>query len=536
MIELYPAGQTDFSAHGVTLHPAACTVTYKSLARYDLDLTLPVMDSGPLAVEAALLEFGRIIYASVPPQHIPDINMGRISYWQIPDDAPADVPLYKSLGYWDIAVYQDWVPGRSYMQGDKVTWSGTNWQCTTGHGGLSTPPPENPNLWTEISRYKYVNGTVLKMLPPGSLITKLADFNSDYMRAADITGATGFIEIDKCQQVGAEEDYILPARTITHQPFVITEIRKRSQNGVITVHAIHLSYLLNYILMAECNLVSADPGTALAFIQGALMETWGGLMITNITGQTVTQDFSWKMAGDALLNPRSGLAAVLDARMIRDGKDIILLSNAQQAPVYAARYGVNLAGVDWRGNIDDLVTQVYPRAKNSDGTYLMLPGLYVETSGPVPFTRMQLLELPYKVGDTEEQTDGTTVTLTEEVVMQRMEDEAEARFTRDKCDQPKVTLDLDFIRMGDTAEYAQYKGMEMISPDEWLQVDHGPLDISVVIQMIGYTWDSILEMYQKTSFGDVRNYTGNSVTDWDLRAGAVTAYTLSEGLKKQLGV
>lgn len=536
MIELYPKDQSDFSKHGVTLHPSSCTVTFQGLSRYDLDMQLPLMESGPLAVEAALLEFGRIIYASVPPQHIPDINMGRISYWQIPDDAPADVPLYKSLGYWDIAVYQDWVPGRSYMQGDKVTWSGTNWQCTTGHGGLSTPPPENPNLWTEISRYKYVNGTVLKMLPPGSLITKLADFNSDYMRAADITGATGFIEIDKCQQVGAEEDYILPARDIYDQPFVITEIRKQSQKGLITVHAVHQTYLFTFLLMGDCNLISADPGTALAFIQGAALSEWPGLLATNITGETVTQNYSWKMAGDALLNPQSGLAARLNARLIRDKKDMIFLANAAANPVYAVQYGVNLAGVDWKGKVDQLVSRVYPRAKNADGTDLMLPEGYIETSRPVPFLRMEPLQLQDKVGSTEEQTDGTQVTLTEQVVLQRMRDAAQARFTTDLCDQPDVSLDLDFVRMGDSEEYDQYKGMETVSPWDWIRVEHGPLDISCVIQLIGYTWDSLLERYQKTTYGDVRRYNGSSVTDWDLRAGAVTARTLSEPLKKLLGV
>ena len=536
MIELYPKGQTDFSAHGITLHPSSCVVTYKALSRYDLDMTMPVMDSGPLAIEAALLEFGRVIWASVPPQHIDAINMGKISYWKIPDDAADSVPLYKNLGYYERVSYDAWVPNRSYMEGANVTDNGQNYRCTTGHGGISTPPAQNPTLWTTISNYRYVNGTVIAQLAPGALLTKLSDFNAEYMRAANANGLIGFVEIAQCEQVGAEEDYILPARDITQQPFIITQIRKKSQNSLITVHAVHMTYLLNGNLLGDCNLVSATPVTALAFVQGAMMGAWGGIFGTNITDETITQDYSWQMAGDVLLNPRTGLAALLNARLLRDKMDLVLLSNAPEDPVYSVTYGVNLVGVDWQGNTDNLVSKVYPRAKAEDGTALMLPELYIESERDVPYEAMERLDLPWKVGETEEQTDGTVITLTEQIVLDRMREAGENRFLVDQCDVPTVSLDLDFIRMGDTAEFAQFRGLELVAPYEWIRVRHEPLNISAVIQLIGYTWDSVLDQYQKTSYGDVRRYNGNSVTDWDLQSGAVTARSLSESLKKQLGV
>lgn len=536
MIQLYPANQTDFSRHGITLHPSSCLVTYAAASRYDLEAVFPLMENGPLAIELGLLNYGGILWASVPPQHIPEINMGVISYWKIPDTAPDPVPLYKTLGYSERVTYSAWAAGRSYMAGDKVTDGGQNYQCTTGHGGITTPPAQNPNLWTQISNYRYVSGKIIARLPAGTLLTKLADFNATYMRAADTAGRQGFIEIAKCEQVGGEEPYILPARDIKAQPFYITEIRKQSNAGTVSVHAVHDTYKLNGMLLGECSLIGAAPSTALAFVQGAMMETWPGMLATNIQGETITQDYSWKMAGDALLNPRSGLIAQLNARLIRDKRDVILLDNAETPVVYKIAYGVNLVGVNWKGSVDQMVTRVYPRAKAADNTPLMLPEGYVETARAIPFNVMQLLDIDAKVGDTEEQTDGTVITLTEADVYARMRQAAENRFSVDHCDLPIVTLDLDFVRMGDTEEFRQYRALQSVTPYDRVYVVHGPLDISIIIQMIGYTWDSILERYQKTSFGDVRQYSGRNVTDWDLRAGAVTSQALSESLKKRLGV
>lgn len=536
MIEIYPENQTDFSRHGVTLHPTSCLVTYQAGARYDIDVVFPLLDGGQMALEAQLLRYGRILYASVPPQHIPAIQMGIISYWQIPSSASASVPLYKTLGYSTRITYSEWVPMQHYMAGNRVTSSNQNYQCLAEHDRVGTPPAANPGLWKTIPNYEQVPGRVIASLEPGSSLIKLADYNDSYMRASTTGGLQGFVEISKCQRVGSDEPYILPARDILRQPFIITEIQKNSQQKTITVHGMHDTYRLNGMLLGECSLTGATPQTALALINGAMMDVWSGLLATNISTETVSKDYSWKMAGDVLLNPSSGFVASLNARLIRDKRDLIIIANGQTDPVYRVAYGVNLRGVVWKGNIDKLKTRIYPKAKAADDTLLMLPEEYIETTREVPYTVMEMLDTGLKVGAKEDQTDGTTITLTEEIVLQRMRDMAEARFEVDHCDQPDVSLDLDFLRMGDTEEFRQYRGLEQVNPYDWITVAHGPMDISAVIQMIGYVWDSILERYQKASFGDARNYVGRDVTDWDLRSGSVTARALDEALKKQLGV
>lgn len=535
MVELYEANQSTFTRHGITLHPTKCEITFEAGSRYDLELTMPLMRDGYLHTENELFTYGQIILASVPPQHIPEIVLGEIYAWKVKSGQQA--PLLKNLPYTQRVSYMAWSPGRSYMAGDRVTSDGQNWQCTTGHGGITTPPAQNPTLWTAISNYTEVPGTVLETLSAGTQFIKLGDYSNTYMRAQHGNNI-GFIEISKCEYVSVQGQRTIPARDITAQAFRITEIEKNSSSGTMTIHAVHISYLLNGILLDECDLVQATPQMALAAIYGAMMDEWDGTFATSITTGTVTEDFTNRMAGDVLLNPSNGFIEMVDGRLIRDNRDIVIVPNTDNNynPVYELSYGVNLLGVRWNLNIDEIVTRVYPIAKDEDDTTLWLGTKYVESDQAHDWAVSELLDTGLKVGATEKKSDGTETTLTKNQVLQRMYNMALERFDKDHCDLPVVTLDVDFINVGDTEEYKQYKGLATVAPYEYVAVNHVPLGLSVTVQLTGYTWDAINNKYVKTKFGDVRQYNGRSVTDWDLRSGAVTRRALSPALKRTLNI
>lgn len=534
MVELYETGAYSKSYKGITLHPSKCEVTFDGAARYDLDLEFPLMAEGYLAVENQLLDYGSIIRASVPPQHIPEINLGSVYTWKVKTGQSAQ--LLKSLPYQQKVAYMDWTPGRSYMAGDKVRYAGQNFQCATGHGGITTPPPQNPTLWTALGeQYITVNGTVIETLSAGTQFIKLGDCNTTYMRAQHGNNI-GYIEISKCEYAQISEQRTIPARDITAQAFRITEITRDTKSGTVSVHAVHLSYLLNGQLLDECNLVQATPQNALAAVYAAMMETWPGDLLTNITTGEITNDYTNRMAGDVLLNPSDGLVTELDARVIRDDQSIVLVSNTTENPVYSINYGVNLLGVTWTVNIDDIVTRVYPVAKDEDDSTLWIASKYIDSLQTHDWVVMELLETGLKVGMTEKKSDGTETTLTKNQVLQRMAEMAQARFDKDHCDVPVITLDVNFFNIADTEEYAQYKGLQTIAPYDWVNVKHGPLDLEADIQLIGYTWDSVNDKYIKVKFGDVKQYAGRNIADYDLRNGAVTARVLSKALRRSLNV
>lgn len=521
MIQLYPKGTTAFDTNGITLHPISADMNWQKNGRYDVDMVLPKS-----ALDTAPIDYGAVIRGPVPVKTVDAIDMGLITYWMV-SGGQADVPLYKALPYATGISYAPWQAYRSYTAGNRVTYNKNNYRCTVAHGGLSTSPAENPDLWARIPNTTQVAGKVLASLPSGTVLMKTADYNSTYMEAVTLDGQAGYIEIAKCTQQGEAEQRTLPAFVITQQSFEITEIRKSQPEETVSIHAEHISYRLGRTMLGPCSLNAVTPQTALLFIAGAMQEDYPGQLVTNISTGAFTADFSWQNAQKALLDPSAGLAAAIGAQLIRDNLDIYLLDNAQTAPRYAVRYGANMRTVRWSGNVGSLVTRIYPVAQDADGGMLMLPELYVDTARVIPFVRPEVLQVDAKVGDTITDADGTERTLTEEDVYAMMRTAANNRFAIDLCDVPDVTLELDYVHMPDTEQYAQYAAMANAAPCEWVQVVNGPLQIDAVIQLTACTFDMVLRRYKKTTFGTQK--AGGTVAGYQLQSGAVTSRTLASG-------
>lgn len=518
MIQLYPKGQTDFSVSGIELQPQESSVTWAQNGRYDFSMIIPREKC-----EGITFDYGMILRVSVPEEETGDIHLGTVSYYTVNGD---ETPLYSKLPSRVRASYDNWEPLRSYMAGDKRSYDKKNWQCRVGHGGRSVPPPDG-NLWTQISDYRDVPGTAAATLSAGTQIMVTAEFNEEYFEAATIGGATGYIAKDAVTSQGETEERVIPSITITEQCFEIIGIEKEENGHQIRITGQHISYALSRTTLGECNIVGVSPATALIFIAGAMKESYGGHLYTDISEGTISADFSWKNAQAALLDPKAGLANATGGRITRDGLDVYLLANHEGTPEYEVVYGGNLKNVEWTGGVEDIVTRVYPLAQREDGSPLLLPEEHIDSVRTVPFVRPEILNTGLKIGQKVTNSDGTEVELTEADVYSRMREMAQNRFSIDQCDKAEVTLDLDWIHMPDTEEYKAYQDMRNASPNAWTRVVNGPMGMDTVIQMTGYTFDPIKLRYKKATFGTQK--ASPSVPGYQLASGAVTARALAMG-------
>ena len=524
MVQLYAKGTTDFSNNGISLRPTESTVTFQDNGQYDLEIVIPAQS------EYTSFDYGQILRATVPTQNVAAINLGTVSYYQVINaegsTVYSEVPTLRTVRYkawsWSQAtpVY--------YSVGDKVTYNGQNYRCTAFDSSsplVEVPPSSNSAWWTAIANTEGTPGKVAATLDQGDIVMKTADFNDTYVEAATLDGKQGYIKIEDLQATGESEQRTVPARTIEEQSFTITEIRKEQNNQAIRITAEHVSYQLGRTVLGDCNVVNVTPATALMFIQGAMQETYNGNLYTNITGVDITADWSWKNAQAAILDPKNGLLGLTGGWMIRDDLDVFILPQGTPAPKYSVRYGANMKSVKWTGDVSSIVTRIYPVARTEDGSTLMLPEKYIDTARTIPFIRPEVLDTKLKVGETVKNSDGTETTLTESDVFTQMRSMVSDRFTIDKCDQAEVNLELDWVYMPDTVEYAQYTALANAAPGDWVEVANGPLGISELIRMTGYRWDPMLEKYKSATFGP--NKEKATVAGYSLQSGAVTARTLA---------
>ena len=519
MIQIYPKGQTDFSLAGITLHPTEATVTFQENGQFDFEMVVPA-NAGYTD-----FDYGKVLRVTVPKQERGAVSLGTVSYYTVSN--PEGTTLYAQIPTLKTISYKPWNIDTEYAVGTKVSHSGKNYQCnyydeTSPYAHIS---PDNCNWWTEIPRTSGVAGKVITTVAYGASIMKTGDFNTDYMEAATLTGYQGYIKIADCTATGDTEERVIPAKTITEQSFTITDIRKEQNGQTIRVTAEHISYQLGRTMLGDCNVIGVNPQTALMLIAGAMKEAYAGGLYTNIDEPDIESDFSWKNAQQALMDPKSGLIALTGGQLIRDDLDVFIVPEEEQTARYSVRYGVNLKNVRWTGSVDALVTRVYPTAQHEDGRTLLLPEEYIDSVRDVPFVKPKVLNTGLKVGQEIENSDGTKTTLTEQDVLTRMRDAATNRFTVDKCDMADVKLELDWVHMPDTAEYAQYTGLINVWPGEWVQVTDTPLGVSELIRLTGYNWDPILCRYKSTTFGSIK--TRPTVAGYNLQTGSVSSRVIA---------
>ena len=521
MIELYAKGTTDFTRHGIALAAKQAAVTYQDNGRYDMDMTMPYN-------AMITIDYGMILRCPVPRQDVGQITLGTVSYWEI-SSGEHNVPLYKSVPVTNVIKYDNWVYGKEYAAGAKVSFDNKNYQAATAIVEVLTTgaPPALPNNWTQIARVVTTGGEVLNSLNAGDTVVKTGDFSSTYMKAADTAGHEGFIQISKCTDMSETETRIVPAFTITDQSFTITEIKKSSDGKEVSIHAEHISYQLGRVMLGDCNISRANPATAIALMRGAMQETYPGAIETNLTDETITGDFSWKNAQAALMDPKAGLLCSTNGHMVRNDLDVYILAEGSTDARYRITYGTNMKAVRWDGNISNLVTRIYPVAQNEDGSTLLLPETYIDTVRTIPYVRPEALKTSLKVGQKEKQEDGTEITLDIDMVYARMREQASNRFSIDECDKAEISVEVDWIHLPDTEEYAQYAALQNAAPGEWVLVENTPLGINTTIQMTGYTFDPILMRYTKGTFG--KKSMSPSVASYDIQSGAVGNRALGSG-------
>ena len=532
MIELFPAAQTDFSKLGIALHPSVCTVYQDAGGRYDANITIPYNANG----EHMLPQQDMILRIPVPPHTIGPINLGTVSYYV----TTASTPLYTKLGYSERVVYDTWQWSTNYTPGTMVTYNRQNYKCLTAHNSSTDgmiPGREHHvgnNVWETASNYRTVNPKTAGTLPSGTQLQKLADVNKDYALFATTSGANGYVLLSKVQATGQSTTRTVPQRNITAQLFRIDQVTMSLANRTVQLHAMHISYDMERKPLSSCVLYDATPQTALAFLQGAMLADDNRLLATDIDDTTITVDWSWLNSLNAIMAPNDGLVALTHGALIRDNADIFVLSNGEADPVYEIRYGANMQGVNWKRDTGKIYTRVYPKGKDAKGNDIFLPEGYIATSGPEPVIRTQILQVDAQVGQQIEKPDGSVVKLSEADVITLMREAATERFTKDLCDQPVVTLEVEFLFLGDTEEYKQFKGLEHLHLYDYVRVTDTPDGLDQVAQVTGYRWDALRLRYERITVGNPHDYGSASVSGYQIGTGSVSLRSLSADVISKL--
>ena len=529
----------DWTGNGIImLRPTSCEVEEVAGGKFELKMVHPLSNDRRWKD----IKPDYLIRAPVPAKRLSAIDgIHQDSPWESGAQlwsASSVANIYSKPAISQAISYSAWQASISYAAGDCVTYNHNNYRCTVAHGGLSTPPPQS-SMWMRIANATD-GGSVLDTLRSGDQFICLREQNASWLYIRTLDGSIyGYVQKSqgtKIRDLDSSDVDIggVDEREIRSQMFRIYKVEIKREAGTIEICARHISYDFERNTLGVCYPTGASVAGCITSIQQAVMVDDSRIMATNIVtpagSDGYTVDWSWKNPINALLDPDTGLVALCRGQCVRDNNDIFILANDAADKGYRISYGVNMTGITWSEDVDDVVTRVIPVGTAANGDPLLLSGSTPWVDSPYIYDYATIRCSVLKVKEAKVSTD-----MTEEQARALMTEKAQAQFDEEHVDVEKLKLKVEFVKLGDTVQFAQYRKLENLTLYDVVTITDAPLGIEVKAQMVEYKWDAILSRYISIVLGDPFDYkTKGSVPSYELSAGAVTFTKLSADAIRQI--
>ena len=310
------------------------------------------------------------------------------------------------------------------------------------------------------------------------------------------------------------EAEMVPTR-LQDQLFRIVEVVE-DENGV-TVTARHVWYdnLENYTLWKPTKSTSYTAAAVCRNILTNAISKCSSKVASDCKSTKVGKDldFERKNLVEAFLDPDKGVCAKFGLSLIRNNWNFYCLKEVGYERGLVIQDGKNLLGVERTESIENLATRVAPIGKNEKGKIVWLNynnKKYVDSShiSEYSYPRVEIYDTGLQIGK-----DGTTANN----IQSKLLTAAQRRFSADKVDIPEIEMNIEFISLGDTEEYAQYRDLDKVYLYDILDIKDTVRGYSYKAQVIGVEHDVLTGRLNSVTIGEVRNWKGTrKVATWQV--------------------
>ena len=333
---------------------------------------------------------------------------------------------------------------------------------------------------------------------------------------------------------------IVPAEQATEQCFRIYSVSVDTANHEVTIEARHISY---DFMGNMCGRLTTQMGTyvvnALTKMRNALFTPDNRILATNIVRRVNLGNRSFVNPIKYLLDPELGLVQRSRARLVRDNADFYLLDNDNPPDRgYEIAYGKNMTGISWCKKTDSVITRIVPLGEDAEGNTLLLPERWIDSPHindyPVVHTgTLTVSDAKEVVVSEDESEEGEEPApeiqpFSKEECYALMRQAAADEFAKG-CDLTDLTLEIDFIHIGDTEEYKQYRNLERVFLYDMVRIRHAPTGFVARAQVSGYEWDALAKRYNSVTVGNVFAVESSAVAGYQLSEGSVTGTKIAPG-------
>ncbi|MBR7188953.1 MAG: phage tail protein [Clostridia bacterium] len=335
-----------------------------------------------------------------------------------------------------------------------------------------------------------------------------------------------------------------PSYAVRQQLFRIYEVNPQtgdSDPGSVEVRARRIVYDLLGNLSTYKNNGSLTCRTACENVLRSAVMPHDFTIFTDIGDSHVGFDAMNVNPIAALIDPEDGVAARWGAEIVCDDYEIYVLRRAGLDRGVRIEYAKNLIGVDVREDVSGVATAIRPAGEDKSGNPLyiggsVVDGRHVYNGGTALPDGLRFYTAPdgavngaivvrdgydsdspprihfEAVGDARVGKGSGDVTVA--IARQMLVERAAALFDGG-CDVPEIRMRVDFVMLGDTAEYAQYKHLEPLFVYDTVHIHDRRVGVRADIDLTELTWLVRPERVSAAEFGALKDMTA-SVSGWQI--------------------
>ena len=333
--------------------------------------------------------------------------------------------------------------------------------------------------------------------------------------------------------------YAIPSPYREPQPFRIYCIDS-PLNGIVTIHAHHLSYDLSGIPVEPF-----EAGTCAMALLGLTAHS----IVTNPfsvnTDKSVTAPYKLKVPTSfrACLGGQEG--SILDVygkgEYEFDKYDVNLWVNRGSDNGVKIAYGKNITDFNMEKNLESVTTGVYPYWSDLENDELVeIPGriikiydptnpTYLLESGGAYLTEAEdkylTVQTPFNFNNI------LPLDLSSEFEEKPTPEELRARAEKyikdNSLGTPRISIDVSFIDLGQTEEYKDLAGLEACDLCDTVTVEFPMYGISVKAEIVRIETDVLLERYNSVEIGDARTSIADTIAKLAVNSASKKEVTVS---------
>lgn len=367
--------------------------------------------------------------------------------------------------------------------------------------------------------------------------------------SAPETEDTGFVEetvlaeltestVQIPQNFAGLESVMTPTR-LRNQFFEITEVHE--MDGYVEITALHVFYQMrqNYTLWEPSENTKYSGASAIRNVMANTLFEPGFKVASDSTDMIRGDELDYARMNivEAFLNPESGICTRYGLSLIRDNDTFYCLKDVGFDRGFVVQNKKNMLGVERTENTEDVITRVAPVGRDEDGNYVWLNRngkKYIDSShiSEYPTPKAEIYITDIEIG-----ADGTTA----ENIQQKLYEAAQKRFDEDEVDVPTVSMTVQFISLGDTEEYNQYKDLDKVYLYDVIHIKDTERGYSYGAQVIAVQHNVLTGLLESVTIGTPQPWDGvrkigkwqvPEITKGKIRHGSIRAGEIADGAVK----